>query len=254
MNDEDMYSEEPAAIMGSTVRSQTMADSSLRIVVDVSPMDMQAAFRLFGSPGTAVALARMTNEVAVEHERPKADPDRKPYGQEAMALYQSSFFRRAYVWEAIGTDTEYLEWVKHRASAKSGEFSEYHDNGEKYCIPAHVRRVEHGSGTAIKPPYSAIPLTNQEHHLAHSSGDSSIEDEDWWDKTRIKYVHLWCWETAKKQIQLENPGSEYNSFGTIPPKLVEGWAMRRNIHQYLPNVYKGHVNAESAESQTESEA
>ena len=252
---QDEFEEEPAVILGSTVRSQTMADSSLRIVIDVSPADMQAAFRLFGSPGTGVALARMMDSVMVEHERPKADGDNHPrkdkvdktWGQEARTLFQSSFFRNPDVWRAIGTDKEYLEWVKRQPSAISGEFSEHHDTGEQYCIPAHVRRVEHGAGTSIKPPYAAIPLTNSEHQQTHNHGDTSLRPDEWWDKTRIKYVHQWCWETAKTQITSDISGHHlpFESFGMIPPILVEGWAMQRKIERHLPNVYKGHVNGET---------
>lgn len=48
-----------AAIEASAVRCQTMADGTLRLVVDIEPRHAQAAFRLFGSPGTAVALAAL---------------------------------------------------------------------------------------------------------------------------------------------------------------------------------------------------
>jgi hypothetical protein len=37
----------------------TLADGTLRLVVDVEPRNAQAAFALFNSPGTAMALAAL---------------------------------------------------------------------------------------------------------------------------------------------------------------------------------------------------
>lgn len=249
MNDEfgtgfNVDEEPPAAFLGSSSGARTMADGTLRVTIDFTPADALGAFTAFGAPGSAVAAARVFDEVAVEHGRPKAV---KEWGQEAKALWKSSFFRTLAVWEAIGTDAEYLEWVKRQPSAISGDFSEYHDDGEAYCMPAHIRRVELGSGTAVKPPYAAIPLTNEEHQRSHQHGDTNLRPDEWWDKMRIKYLHAWCWETAKIQINEENSGHHlpFESFGMIPPKIVEGWAMRRNIQRFLPNLYKGHVNGEA---------
>lgn len=45
------------AIAASTVRCQTMADGTLRLVLDVEPAHAQAAFALFGRPGQPAALA-----------------------------------------------------------------------------------------------------------------------------------------------------------------------------------------------------
>ena len=250
--------EEPLAIMGSTSSLKTMADGSLRIAIDVSPKESKPAFQLFGTPGTAVALAVIKNEVAVEHDRPKPGditwvdsgdikkaPDMKTeYGEYARSLKLSDFFRTPAVWKAVGTDKEYLEWVKRQKSAKSGIFSEFHETGEKYCIPAHVRRIEHGSGTAIKPPYSAIPLTTGEHDLSHQKGDSKIGDEDWWAKMRIKYVSDWCWITLKATL-------DFDTWADMPPLVLVDWCSDNGLLNYLPSVYRGWV-VETSESDSKS--
>lgn len=54
--------EEQSVIEGSSVRVQTTSDGTLRILIDIEPRDAQTAFRLFGSPGTAVALAALKPE------------------------------------------------------------------------------------------------------------------------------------------------------------------------------------------------
>lgn len=57
------------AIMGATGAIRTMADGTMRIQIDVEPRQARDAFALFGSPGTPVALARMTPEAAVAESR-----------------------------------------------------------------------------------------------------------------------------------------------------------------------------------------
>ena len=221
-----------------------MADSSLRLTIDISPKDMQAAFVLFGMPGSAVALARIKDEIMVEDQRPKEDL-KTEFGEYARALKLSDFFRTPEVWKAVGTNHEYLEWVKRQKSAYSGEFSEHHmETGEAFCIPAHVRRVEHGSGTAIKPPYSAIPLTDREHKLSHQNGDGAVGTEEWWQKMRIKYVSTWCWLTLKETL-------DFPSWADMPPLVLVDWATEHDLLRYLPPVYRGWI---VAESETESEA
>lgn len=71
-----------SAVMGASTTVKTMADGSLRLAIDIEPRHAQAAFALFGSPGTPVALARITNEAAVEHDRQaQRDPEpEKPKG------------------------------------------------------------------------------------------------------------------------------------------------------------------------------
>ena len=237
--------DDTTAIMGSSTRCNTMADGSLRVTIDVMPADSQAAFRLFGTPGTPVGLARLTDETAVAHEQPK--PTKGSYGEYAKALKLSGFFRSPEVWAAIGLDAEYLEWVKHQKSAISGDFSEYHDTGEAYCVPAHVRRVEHGSGTGIKPPYSAIPLTKKEHDYAHQHGDTQVRPDEWWEKMRIKYVSDWAWESLKNQLF-------YGSWSDVPPETLQAWAIHKGVLNYLPLCYKIIDDGENAEDQAASES
>ena len=71
---------------------------------------------------------------------------------------------------------------------------------------------------------------------------------------RIRYVHEWCWITSKEQIKSENPDlrPDIDSFAAIPPALVEGWAMRRGIWDYLPEVYRNYVEP-TTEDEAESE-
>lgn len=219
-----------AAIIPITSRScRTLADGTLRITVDVEPMHSTAAFQLFGQPDQPGALARITQSVAA-YELQKAAL--APFGEQAKILRLSSFFRTPDVWRAVVSDEEYLAWVRLQPSAYSGKFSEYLCGIGK-CEAAHVRRVANGSGTSIKPPYSAIPLTGEEHTLQSVKGESALNPQDWWDKKRIDYLQKWCWETLKAALG-------YEHWSEIHPDKLRQWASSngRDVEKYLPHDYR----------------
>ncbi|WP_407531027.1 hypothetical protein [Methylobacterium oryzisoli] len=55
----------------------TLADGTLRIVLDIEPRHMADAFALFAKPGAPVAIARLTDEAAVAADQP-AEPAPAP--------------------------------------------------------------------------------------------------------------------------------------------------------------------------------
>lgn len=68
-------SDEVLAIMGASGAIKTMADGSMRISIEIEPRHARDAFMLFGTPGTPVALARITPEAATaESRREQAAP------------------------------------------------------------------------------------------------------------------------------------------------------------------------------------
>lgn len=68
MNDD----ENPSAILGVTKTCRTFADGSIVFQVEVEPRHAQAAFALFGAPGTPVAVARIYPEVAQKQAQKEA--------------------------------------------------------------------------------------------------------------------------------------------------------------------------------------
>ena len=102
-------------------------------------------------------------------------------------------------------------------------------------LPLVSSVIEFGSGTGIKPPYSAIPLTNAEHQMSHDRGDSAIGDENWWAKMRIKYVSQWAYEKLKANMG-------YDSYTDMPPHQLVEWASQRELTQHLPLSY---INAQT---------
>lgn len=99
-------------------------------------------------------------------------PKKGEWGKEAQILRQSGFFRSPAVWRAVGTDKDYLEWLKTQECAAK------HLGGcEGDIVAAHVRRISNGSGVGIKPKeFSAIPLCHRHHMLQHQKGESEFHE------------------------------------------------------------------------------
>lgn len=87
------------AIMGASTTVRTMADGSLRLAIDIEPRHAQQAFALFGSPGTPVALARITNEAANAFDK---RPEPEDHGKHYAVLYKSGWFHNPKVSAAFG--------------------------------------------------------------------------------------------------------------------------------------------------------
>ena len=68
-----------------------------------------------------------------------------------------------------GTDKQYLEWLSYQPSCLSGEFNQYID-GIGRNIACHVRNASN-SGVGVKPPFSAVPMTDLEHKYQHQHGE-----------------------------------------------------------------------------------
>jgi hypothetical protein len=96
---------------------------------------------------------------------------------------------------------------------------------------AHVRRVANGAGTAIKPPYSAIPLCNEDHSAQHQHGESAIGGKEKVDKLRLDSVKQWAWETMRAIFDVE-------SMREANPADVLAWAKAHRIDRHLPVCYR----------------
>ena len=81
------------------MRVQTMADGTLRLVVDFPPGSAQSAFRLFGAPGTPVAAARIKTTAE----------QRKPSDSDEAQLKGGPLARLAGQW---CNDEKFLEFIR----------------------------------------------------------------------------------------------------------------------------------------------
>lgn len=66
----------------------------------------------------------------------------------------------------FGTDIQFLSWVSYQPSVIDGEYLPHFDNkGFPRNIACHVRRLRSGAGMGIKPPFSAVPMTDVQHRI-----------------------------------------------------------------------------------------
>ena len=155
-----------------------------------------------------------------------AEEQKNLFGKEANFLHKSSFFRRPDVWKKVGTDDQFLAWIRQQPCAYS--------NQPGPCEAAHVRRVANGSGMGIKPEYSAIPLKSQHHQMQHQQGEGVLGGKDWFDKQRIEHLHRWAWETLKTTLG-------YAHWNQVPPSALINWARENGVDMHLPPGYREEV-------------
>lgn len=185
---------------------------------------------MFKELPVTIAVAVITNDAATEDMQPR---ETHPYGNEAKILKQSSFFRTPEVWRAIGTDKEYLEWLRHQPCCYCylvKQKASYDNVSEA----AHVRRIANGAGIAIKPEYSAIPFCHTHHKMQHDHGEVAVGGKEFVDKKRIEYVSKWAWETLKEQLGCEH-------WYDVMPEVLKLWALKHSVDKYLPKTYKGEI-------------
>lgn len=181
-----------AAIAATSRRVRTLADGTLVLEVSIEPNDASDAFGLFGSPGTPVALARLTQEAA--QERLQRETITSEYGHAYQILYRHGWFLNPRVAPALGTDAEFLAWLCNQCCAFECE------DCAGQIVAAHVRRIANGAGIGIKPPFSAIPLCDGHHHIQHQQGESALGGADKFDRLWAGYLTQWIKERLYKRF------------------------------------------------------
>lgn len=181
---------------------------------------------------------------AATDSEPKAE---KPYSAEAEMLHKSRVFGLVEFARAVGTDAEYHAWIQRQKSCVSHRFSEYVE-GEGRCIAAHVRRAS-DAGTAFKPEFHQVPLTDEEHQLQHQYGELELLlkagilrreatpvppiAKDWFYEKAFSYRHQWVWETLKARLG-------YSSWSLVPPHVLAQWCSENalSLLSKLPRCYR----------------
>lgn len=220
MNDKD----EPAAVQGTTRTARTHVDGTLVVQIEFDPTTAKAAFGIFGMPGIPVAIARLTPSVAKAQMQSKAM--QSAWGKHYQILYRTGWFYHPDVAAAFGTDDEFLAWLRNQPCA----FCQAISTDQAKTEAAHVRRVASGSGTGIKPPYSAIPLCHRDHALQHQKGESAMGGKEWFDQMRGKYITAWI-----KERLYAMTGTQ--SLGEVPPDQFREICLEHNIAQLLPRTF-----------------
>jgi hypothetical protein len=216
-----------SVIQATTSGIKDLADGTLRISFDIDPRFAQEAYKLFGARGSSVAIAALSLQATTDLAQAETIQSANDFGKYAEALYKCGWFLNPKVNEVLGTDSEFLEFIKSHPCC--GSDVNRHDGD---IVAAHVRRIADGAGTGMKPKYSAIPLCNNHHQLQHQQGESALGGKDWCDKQRARYLTDWC----KNQIYAI---FNVDSLAQIKKDDFTGWAECYGIYNTLPLALKG---------------
>lgn len=83
-----------------------MADDTLRLTIDIDPRHAGEAFALFGKRGSACAIARLTNEAAVEEMR---EPD---HIEEPLEMVEKKGGELAKLAGILCNTPDFLKWME----------------------------------------------------------------------------------------------------------------------------------------------
>lgn len=211
---------------------------------DLTGSCFEAMVECTAMPDNSGSSNGRTSTFEVEKAGSSPAPETKPWGREASTLYANGFFLVPAVLEAIGTDSEFLDWIRRQPCAVTGERDYHKDEATgtvtERCEAAHVRRIANGAGTAEKPPFSALPLIHQWHDAQTKIGESVFSSDGgqsaeagraWMDRQRTKYVVAWASQKLADELG-------YKSMGFVPPVELLQWAAQHNLIHWLPAAYK----------------
>lgn len=188
------------------------------------------------------------------HKPVRAPELSKNYGRNANILFRSGFFYNPRVVALIGTDEEFLNFVRQQRCIICGGWTSIYEDGplagEGYCDPAHVRRAARGFVDAAnnKPAYSAVSMCNTHHRLQHQLGELAAYNE--YCKISKKkettnnaaIAKRWFEEKAGRMLAewahtkfAEDFG--YSSLAAVPPKKIVEWCTKMGVLSCLPSGF-----------------
>ncbi len=208
-----------------TVESvRTRASTNEGLVTLAVPLENSAVLSTFLERiGQQVAAAFVPVDSAIALPVPRETKRPGEYGEYAAKLKTSGFCLSPAVWGGVGTDGQYLEWLRRQCCAVCF--------AEPPSEAAHVRRIASGAGTGIKPAYAAISLCHAHHAEQHQLGESVLGGKDKADFLRLKCVEEWAWATLKATLG-------YDSMAQVPPAELLAWARAHGVRHLLPAVYR----------------
>lgn len=210
-----------SAVTGTRRKMREMADGTLRVEVDIDPRFKKQFMTEFSNIDTRVAVALLKSEAQIQRESEDS-------GKMAQALVQSGFFLAPEVCRVLGSDDQFLKWIRrHKVSATKNPENPVNDPIEA----AHVRRVANGAGTSIKPPYSAIPLLRSEHDLQTQKGESFVAPREQWEKWRNQYLVSWCKVRMYQIFGIE-------SLKELDQTEFNRWAREHDLIRFVPAMWR----------------
>lgn len=206
-------------------------DGSLAVRVLIAPKDKERFRQLWPKPEAPAVLVREAPERGREALMKAAVDEPPKFGPQARALrLYLSFVGNPKVWAAVGTDEDYLTWLRTMPCAHCRGKPHWENNDYVQSEAAHVRRAD-SSGTAYKPPYSAIPLCHTCHEKQHRQGESALGGKEWFDRQRVHHLVEWVWAALKAQLG-------YEHWNECPPATLHAWALEHDLVPALPPCYR----------------
>ena len=177
-----------------------------------------------------------------EDDTPVA-PAEGPHAEVADMLRSSGFLADLRVAEAMGSDADYDAWVTRQPSIVSGRFNEADAAGELRNVACHVRRAG-PAGTAFKPLFAQVPMTDDEHSRQHQGGETAVylrwarlagitvqpsraAAHAWFDERLVETRARWVEE--RLCAELDAPGLSH-----IAPAALGAWARDHGVADLLP--------------------
>jgi hypothetical protein len=239
-----------SAIQGTVTKFLSLADGTLRIQVDVHHGDTSTALGLLCEVGTTVAVARLVDDKTDQERydsvtvtgsgRQVADedaddpapaavgPKRDPLTGKVMKhFYTSGFFQSPKVCRALGLDAEFLQWCRHQRCWKCDKV-DMGEGGVEFVQAAHVRRINAGSGTSVKPQYSAIPLCSECHSIQHAVGESGLAPPEWWAEKAARARQEWGHQKLRYNFGVESISAE------VCVESLWDWLKARDLLNFVP--------------------
>lgn len=223
-----------------TGTSRTLADNSLKIQIDIAPDDASAAYKLFGRRGVNCVISLLAPDAA----KPETKMEKK-YGQYWRQLISSDVFNALPVLQAIGSESEFENFIRESPSVLSKNSDWDETRGEGRNQVCHVLRVSEGSGKAIKSPYCFVPMTGFEHRYQHDHGYTAAvkkfgsivvpkdAEKNWgieWMMDKVQQYRR-DWASMALAIKLA-PGC--SSRAQVNPDMVQMFFKDHDLIQYLP--------------------
>lgn len=216
-----------SAISGTRRSMKELVDGTIRVQIDIDPAFRDDFFKLFGKIDMPVALAPLVADFE-KHEGDITEPEKPKSGQHIAELYKHGFFYNPKVLAALGPDEQYLEWVKNQPCAFDLGLGACDCDGD--VVAAHVRRIASGSGTGIKPEYSAIPMCNKHHMEQHHYGESHFGGKEVFDTKAGEYKAKWAHMKLRKVFNVEH-------LRDVSLEDIRAWATEANVYHALPSMF-----------------
>lgn len=199
-------------------------DGTVSLMIKIDPADARAFLAVSPDAGGTLFVAPGVRELAA-YDPLSFEVD---YRLPATVLRGSGFFSARDTWSAIGSDSDFLDWIRDQKCWLS-QLTGHVCAGD--VVAAHVRRIARGAGVALKPEFSALPLCDQAHTNQHQHGESAIGGKERIDRASMFYVRRWSALTLLAELG-------YKSWCHVPPIKLSNWARSNSVFDLLPPPYR----------------